>query len=66
MLVGLEGVSSVYRKVASSYLGVDMFTTPGDRPFAVHDAGEIRVGMDICYDASFPEAAARSPCWGPI
>jgi predicted amidohydrolase len=34
-----------------------MFTTHGDRPFAVHDAGELRVGMNICYDASFPEAS---------
>ncbi len=34
-----------------------MFTTPGNRPFAVQDAGDLRVGMNICYDASFPEAA---------
>jgi predicted amidohydrolase len=39
------------------FLGVDRFTTPGDRPFAVHDAGGIRVGMNICYDGSFPEVA---------
>jgi predicted amidohydrolase len=57
VLVGPEGVVGVYRKVHLPYLGVDMFTTPGDRPFAVHAAGELRVGMNICYDASFPEAA---------
>ena len=57
VLVGPEGVLGVYRKVHLPYLGVDMFTTPGNRPFAVHDAGDLRVGMNICYDASFPEAA---------
>src|SRR5262249_49825589 len=39
------------------FMGVDRFTTPGDRPFAVHDLGGLRVGMNICYDGSFPESA---------
>jgi predicted amidohydrolase len=39
------------------FLGVDRFTTPGDRPFRVHDLGGLRIGMLICYDGSFPEAA---------
>jgi predicted amidohydrolase len=56
-LVGPAGVVASYRKVHLPYLGVDRFTTPGDRPFAVHAAGELRVGMSICYDAAFPEAA---------
>jgi 5-aminopentanamidase len=56
-LVGPAGVIGSYRKVHLPYLGIDMFTTYGDRPFAVHDAGELRVGMNICYDASFPEAS---------
>jgi predicted amidohydrolase len=55
-LVGPAGLVGVYRKVHLPYLGVDMFVDPGDRPFAVHDAGGIRIGMHICYDASFPEA----------
>jgi 5-aminopentanamidase len=57
VLVGPTGVIGSYRKVHLPYLGVDMFTTYGDRPFAVHNAGELRVGMNICYDAAFPEAA---------
>jgi predicted amidohydrolase len=56
-LVGPAGVIGSYRKVHLPYLGIDMFTSHGDRPFAVHDAGELRVGMNICYDASFPEAS---------
>jgi predicted amidohydrolase len=56
-LVGPDGVVGVYRKVHLPYLGVDRFTTPGDRPFAVHTVAGARVGMSICYDAAFPEAA---------
>jgi predicted amidohydrolase len=57
VLVGPAGVIGSYRKVHLPYLGIDMFTSYGDRPFAVHSAGEARVGMNICYDAAFPEAA---------
>lgn len=56
-LVGPSGVVASYRKVHLPFLGVDMFTTPGDRPFAVHDIGNVNVGMNICYDAAFPEAS---------
>ena len=48
---------SSYRKAHLPFLGVDRFTTPGDGAFQVATAGEIRVGMNICYDATFPEAA---------
>src|SRR5690606_31066692 len=57
VLVGPEGVIGSYRKIHLPYLGVDMHTTPGDRPFAVHEAGGVTIGMNICYDAAFPEAA---------
>lgn len=57
VLVGPTGVIGSYRKVHLPYLGIDMFTSFGDRPFAVHNAGELKVGMNICYDASFPEGA---------
>src|SRR5258706_6402751 len=61
VLVGPEGVVGSYRKVHLPFLGIDRFTTLGDRPFAVHEipAGgqPLRVGMNICYDGSFPEAA---------
>jgi predicted amidohydrolase len=55
-LVGPEGRPVTYRKIHLPYLGVDRFTTPGDRPFAVHDLGGLRVGINICYDGSFPES----------
>ncbi|MBL8812444.1 MAG: carbon-nitrogen hydrolase family protein [Planctomycetaceae bacterium] len=57
VLVGPDGVIGSYRKVHLPYLGVDRFTTPGDRPFEVFEAGGVRIGMLICYDGGFPEAA---------
>jgi predicted amidohydrolase len=54
-LVGPAGFAAGYRKVHLPFLGVDRFATPGDRPFAVHDLGGLRVGITICYDGSFPE-----------
>jgi predicted amidohydrolase len=54
-LVGPNGPVASYRKVHLPFLGLDRFVDPGDRPFAVHDAGGLRVGMHICYDGSFPE-----------
>lgn len=57
VLVGPRGLIGSYRKVHLPYLGIDMYTSYGDRPFAVHEAGDLRVGMNICYDAAFPEAA---------
>lgn len=57
VLVGPAGLVGNYRKAHLPYLGVDRFTTPGDRPFAVHQAGDLRIGLNICYDSSFPEAA---------
>jgi predicted amidohydrolase len=57
MVVGPEGILAGYRKVHLPYLGVDRFLTPGDKPFRVLDLPFGRMGVNICYDASFPEAA---------
>lgn len=57
VLAGPNGLIGSYRKVHLPYLGVDRFATPGDRAFEVYEAGPVRVGMNICYDAAFPEAA---------
>jgi predicted amidohydrolase len=55
LLTGPEGLIGVYRKIHLPYLGVDRFVDPGDRPFAVWQAGPARIGLAICYDSSFPE-----------
>ena len=57
VLVGPEGLIGSYRKIHLPWLGVDRFADPGDRPFAVHDAGGVKIGMHICYDGAFPECA---------
>lgn len=57
VLVGPDGVVGSHRKVHLPYLGVDRFADAGDRPFAVHEAAGLRIGMMICYDGSFPESA---------
>jgi predicted amidohydrolase len=56
VLIGPSGVVGSYRKVHLPFLGVDRYTDPGDRPFAVHDVAGLRVGMHICYDGAFPES----------
>jgi predicted amidohydrolase len=56
-LVGPDGFVAGYRKVHLPCMGIDRFAAPGDRPFAVHDLGGLRIGMNICYDGSFPESA---------
>ncbi len=57
VLVGPGGVVGSYRKTHLPFLGVDRFTTLGDRPYEVFSVGPMRIGMNICYDAAFPEAA---------
>ena len=57
VLTGPHGIVASYRKVHLPFLGADAFTTYGDRPFAVHEAGELRIGLNICYDSAFPESS---------
>jgi 5-aminopentanamidase len=57
VLAGPQGILAIYRKIHLPLLGADRFVTYGDRPFAVHTVGSVRVGINICYDANFPEAA---------
>jgi predicted amidohydrolase len=56
-MVGPSGLIASYRKIHLPFLGVDRFTLPGDRPFTVVDTAIARIGLNICYDSSFPEAA---------
>jgi predicted amidohydrolase len=57
VMVGPNGIVGSYRKVHLPFLGADQFVDFGDRPFAVHDAGDVRVGLNICYDSAFPESS---------
>ncbi|HVJ85118.1 MAG TPA: carbon-nitrogen hydrolase family protein [Caulifigura sp.] len=57
VLVGPQGLIGSYRKVHLPWLGIDKYTTYGDRPFDVHEVGGVRLGMNICYDSGFPESS---------
>jgi predicted amidohydrolase len=57
VLCGPEGLVGVYRKTHLPYLGVDMMTGLGPDPYRVFNTSIGRIGMLICYDLRFPEAA---------
>lgn len=52
-----DGTRRVYRKLHLPFLGIDRMATPGADPPWVVDIGPIRIGVLICYDLRFPEAA---------
>ena len=56
-LVGPEGLTGRYRKLHTLCLGVDRFTTPGSEPPPVFETPLGRIGLNICYDGSFPETS---------
>lgn len=56
ILVGPKGVLARYRKVHLFFHEKHWFT-PGNHPFTVVKVSKIPVGILICYDHMFPEAA---------
>lgn len=56
VLVGPRGVVGVYRK-AHLFWNEKKIFAPGDTPLKVYNIGRARVGMMICFDWIFPEAA---------
>jgi predicted amidohydrolase len=50
------GIAGTYRKVHLLCLGIDRFDAPGDKPFPVFDTPQGRIGINICFDCSFPES----------
>ncbi|MHB8907343.1 MAG: nitrilase-related carbon-nitrogen hydrolase [Syntrophales bacterium] len=56
VLVGPDGYIATYRKI-HLFSEETLWFDPGDREFAVYDIGICRVGMMICFDWIFPEAA---------
>ena len=52
-----DGQHLIYRKMHLPFLGVDRFATPGPEPPFVVEVAGMRVGILICYDLRFPEAA---------
>lgn len=56
-ILGPDGILAHYQKTHLPFLGADRFTEAGRQPFRVHEVAGLRIGLLICYDASFPEAA---------
>ncbi len=56
VLVGPKGFLGVYRK-AHLFFEETLFFTPGDTGFVVWDIGAARVGILVCFDWFYPEAA---------
>jgi predicted amidohydrolase len=57
LILAPDGRRFRYRKMHLPYLGVDRFATPGQSAPEVYDLAGMRVGVLICYDLRFPEAA---------
>lgn len=55
-LVGPERVLLLYRKAHLFYREKELFS-PGDTPFAVAEVDGVKMGLLICFDHLFPEAA---------
>jgi 5-aminopentanamidase len=56
VVISPEGVLGTYRKVHLPYLGIDRFVALGDKPFPVFETARAKIGVNICYDCSFPES----------
>jgi len=57
VLIGPQGLVGCYRKAHLPFLGVDKLADKGDTGFQVYDTPLGRIGILICYDLRFPEAA---------
>lgn len=55
-VIGPEGILGTYRKIHLLCLGIDRYDTPGDKPFPVFETPHGRIGINICFDVSFPES----------
>jgi predicted amidohydrolase len=56
VLIGPRGVLGVYRKVHLFY-EEKLYFSPGDRGFPLFDIRGVKVGLLVCFDHFFPEAA---------
>jgi len=56
VVVTPQGIVGTYRKLHLPYLGIDRFVAPGDKPFPVFETAHGKIGINICFDCSLPEA----------
>ncbi|HZT69243.1 MAG TPA: carbon-nitrogen hydrolase family protein [Terriglobia bacterium] len=51
-----EGIQGTHRKIHLLHLGIDRYDVAGDVPFPVFEAAQAKIGVNICFDCSFPES----------
>ncbi len=56
VVVTPQGIAGTFRKLHLPYLGIDRFVALGDKPFPVFETTHGKIGINICFDCSFPEA----------
>ncbi len=56
VLIGPDGYRATYRK-AHLFLEEKLYFAPGNTPLRVYDLGIAKMGMLVCFDHFFPEAA---------
>ena len=56
VVVTPQGIQGAHRKMHLPYLGIDRYNGLGDVPFTVFQAPQAKIGVNICYDCSFPES----------
>lgn len=54
--IGPDGLIGKYRKNHLPFLGVDRFVDRSDKPFEVYQTPIGNIGIEICYDITFPES----------
>jgi len=50
------GILGTYRKIHLLCLGIDRFDALGDKPFPMFETPHGKIGINICFDCSFPES----------
>ncbi len=56
VVVTPQGIAGTFRKLHLPYLGIDRFVALGDKPFPIFETTHGKIGINICFDCSFPEA----------
>lgn len=56
LVVSPEGILGTHRKIHLLCLGIDRYDLPGDKPFPVFGSRHGKLGVNICFDCSFPES----------
>jgi predicted amidohydrolase len=55
-VIAPEGILGTHRKIHLLCLGIDRYDAPGDKPFPVFTTPHAKLGVNICFDCSFPES----------